>query len=466
MVFNDKKFMLTTQAAQKLYDIAEKQPIFDFHCHLDPKDIFEDKVYDDIVDLWLGGDHYKWRLMRANGIGENEITGSASNLDKFKAWAKTLGRAFGNPLYHWSHLELSRVFGITDVLTETNAEAIYHQMNQYIKENQLSPRKLIKAANVRFIGTTDHPLDSLEWHQKLAVDPHFDTIVAPTFRPDEAYVDHRRFSGFVKELAKITSREINSFSSFMDAMGDRIAYFAEHGCRASDISFGEISFELATETELDSILRDALMNESLTSKQTKQWQTAVFSALCGLYREHGIVAQVHFGAIRNNNSAVFEALGPDVGVDSIGDQVALASSLNQLLNHLSQTGQLPKMIWFNLNPSYNILLANTLMNFQTNEDGIQGKLQFGAGWWFADTKLGMIDQMNAYAEQGMLANFIGMLTDSRSFLSYQRHDYFRRILCDYVGKWVESEEVPADYDALGKLITDICYDNAQTFFEK
>lgn len=464
MTFNDRNFMLKNEPAQKIYEQIKNQPIFDYHCHLDPKEIFEDKVYDNIVDLWLGGDHYKWRLMRANGVSEEEITGSASKLDKFKAFARTLEKAYGNPVYHWSAMELKNVFGVEETLTESNAERLYHQLNAYLVEHQISPRKLIADSKVTFIGTTDHPLDDLEWHQKLAADSSFDTVVAPTFRPDEAFIEHRNFVNFVNRLSDKTALEITDFNSFVKALEKRIAYFTEHGCKASDISFTEIVFEPATKAELDQLFGKVKAGDTPNLLEIKQWQTAVFAELCRLYKQYGFVTQVHFGALRNNHSGIFNKLGADVGVDSLGDQTALAISMNRLLDDLVQKEALPRMIWYNLNPAYNIAVANTLQNFQANEDGVPGYLQFGAGWWFADTKLGMISQMNALTEQGMLSNFVGMLTDSRSFLSYQRHDYFRRILSNYLGEWIVDGEVPEDYEALGQVAKDISYHNAVAYF--
>lgn len=464
MTFNDENFMLKNEPARKLYQQIKEQPIFDYHCHLDPKEIFEDRVYDNIVDLWLGGDHYKWRLMRANGISEEEITGSASRLDKFKAFARTLERAYGNPVYHWSAMELKNVFGIEETLTESNAESIYNDLNAYLVEHQISPRKLIADSKVTFIGTTDHPLDDLKWHQKLAADNTFETVVAPTFRPDEAFIEHRNFGHFLTRLEEVTGLELSDFDSFMAALEQRIAYFAEHGCKASDISFTEIIFEPADEVGLNQLLIQVRAGYQPTQLEIHQWQTAVFAELCRLYKAYGFVTQVHFGALRNNHSGIYQKLGADVGVDSLGDQTALAINMNRLLDDLVQKDALPKMIWYNLNPAYNIAVANTLQNFQANEEGVPGYLQFGAGWWFADTKLGMISQMNALAEQGMLANFVGMLTDSRSFLSYQRHDYFRRILATYLGEWIVDGEAPEDYEALGKVAKGISYHNAVAYF--
>lgn len=466
MTFNDDSFMLKNQPAHRLYHRIKDLPIYDFHCHLDPREIYENRPYDNIVDLWLGGDHYKWRLMRANGIPEEEITGKAPKLSKFKAWVKTVSRAYGNPLYHWSHLELQQVFGVSEPLAEKNAEELYRHLNTVLQEKQITPRKLIKDARVTFIGTTDHPLDDLKWHKALRDDQSFETVVAPTFRPDEAFIEHRNFGDFVHRLAEKTHRTIAHFDSFVAALEDRIAYFAQVGCLASDISFTEICFEMASKEELDALLQASLAGQIPSVSDIRKWQTAIFVELCRLYKQYGLVTQVHFGALRNNHTDLFRRLGADVGVDSIGEQIHLTSHLNQLLDYLVQVDYLPKMIWYNLNPVYNIALANTLANFQANEKGIKSQLQFGAGWWFNDTKLGMVEQMNAYAEQGMLTNFVGMLTDSRSFLSYQRHDYFRRILASYIGQWIVDEEVPEDYQALGEMVEAISYHNAKQFFEE
>ena len=456
--------MLTGESSKVLYQIAKEQPIFDFHCHLDPQEIFEDKPYENIVDLWLGGDHYKWRLMRSNGVSEKYITGDGTNEEKFKAWAETVSVAIGNALYHWSHLEMRDVFGIDKVITKDNWKELYDEMNAFIKENELSPRKLIKKSNVAFIGTTDHPLDDLEWHKKIAADDSFDTVVAPTFRPDEAYVSHANFAGFVEALSEKTAIEITDFASFIAAMENRVKFFAEHGAKASDISLDGIVYAAADGETLNTIFNKAVNGEDLNIAEITQWQTEVFLELARLYKENNFVTQVHFGAVRSTNSRYSEKLGPDTGFDSIGDQATLADGLNAILDRLAKEDNMPKMIWYNLNPAYNTVIANTLTNYQANEEGISSKLQFGAGWWFNDTKLGMIDQMDKYADAGILANFVGMLTDSRSFLSYQRHDYFRRILSSYIGKWVDDEEVPDSLDLLRPIIEGISYKNAERFF--
>lgn len=466
MKFIDEDFMLTNEFAKKLYPYANEVPIFDYHCHLDPQVIFENKPFEDIVEIWLGGDHYKWRLMRANGISEKYITGDADNLAKFEAWAKTLSRAFGSPLYHWSHLEMQQIFGIDEALTMDNWEEIYHEMNRQIKDRNLGPRDLILDANVAFIGTTDAPLDSLEWHQKIAADQDFDVVVAPSFRPDEAFVQHVNFASFVTRLAEATQSGVTSFETFVEGMEERVAYFAENGCRASDHSLDQIEFQAADSETLNRIFDKAIKHEALTAEEIGQWQSMLMMKLSGIYKKYDLVTQIHFGALRNNNTRFYEAIGADAGFDSMGDQVNLAASLNRWLDALNQADSLPKMIFYNLNPMYNEVVANTLANFQGNEEGIQSKIQFGAAWWFGDTELGMINQMNALANQGMLANFVGMLTDSRSFLSYQRHDYFRRILANYVGEWMEQGKVPKDEKLLGQFVADISYNNAYKYFLK
>ncbi|UUX33807.1 glucuronate isomerase [Fundicoccus culcitae] len=464
MKFIDENFMLTNEPAKRLYPYAAKMPIFDYHCHLDPKEIYENKPYENIVSIWLAGDHYKWRLMRINGVPERLITGDGANKEKFEAWAKTLSKAFGNALYHWSHLEMQQVFGIDEALTMDNWDVLYDEMNRQITERQLSPRDLIEASHVKFIGTTDHPLDDLEWHQKIAADVAINFTVAPSFRPDEAFVTHAHFSNFVTRLAEKTTKEITDFASFIKAMGERVSYFADNGCRASDHSVSEIVCVTADEAELNDIFTKAMQGEALNQHEEDAWQTEVLTALAGLYKKHGLVAQIHFGARRNTNSKMFKRIGTDSGFDSIGDQTNLAKHLNLFLNHLTLQDKLPKMIFYNLNPAYNRLVANAIQNFQANEEGLVNKLHFGAAWWFGDTESGMLDQMQMLSEEGLLANFLGMLTDSRSFLSYQRHDYFRRILANMIGQWVVDGKVPNDEALLGKLMEDIAFNNANIYF--
>lgn len=464
MAFMDKDFLLTSETAKKLYKWAEHMPIFDYHCHLDPKEIYEDKPFEDIVEIWLAGDHYKWRLMRGNGVPERLITGDASNKEKFEAFAKTVSIAVGNPVFHWTQLEMARVFGIQEYLNEDNWEEMFDRLNAYIKEHKLSPRKFIKDADVRYIGTTDGPLDTLEWHKKIAEDDSFDVVVAPTFRPDEAFVHHKNFVNFTKALAEVSGVQITDFQTYVEALADRVQYFADNGCQATDISFGNIAYYPADESELDAIFEKAMNGGEITEVEAGKWQTEIYIELCRLYKEANFVTQVHFGPIRNNNTPYSSKLGPDTGFDSINDQTNLGDHMNALLDRLSRDKKMPKMIWYNLNPMYNTIVANTIQNYQANDEGIKGLLNFGAAWWFADTKLGMIDQMNTLADQGILYNFLGMLTDSRSFLSYQRHDYFRRILCSYIGEWVEDEEIPNDDKLLKTMIENICYNNVARYF--
>lgn len=467
MSFMDNNFMLHNDSARALYEEVKDLPIYDFHCHLDPQEIYEDKPFNNIVEMWLGGDHYKWRLMRANGVAEQYITGDADDKAKFEQWAKTLSKAIGNPLYHWTHLEMKRIFGISEPLTADNWEEMYERMNKIIADQGMSPHQLIKDAKVAFVGTTDHPLDDLEWHKKLAADDTLDTVVAPTFRPDEVFVDHANFKTFVERLSEKESLTIDSFDAFVDGLDRRIEFFESMGARASDLSLGQIVYAPAESKEqLDAIFNKALNGEVLTKEEIDIWQTEILVALTGMYKSHHLVAQVHFGALRNNNSDKFAEVGADSGFDSMGDQVGLGLALNQLLDRLNTEDKLPKMVWYNLNPEYNTILANTVHNFEANEEGVQGKVQFGAAWWFADTAQGMRDQMETLAQQGILANFIGMLTDSRSFLSYPRHDYFRRILCQLVGEWVDREEIPNNTEWLSGILSDICYNNAAKFFNE
>lgn len=466
MSFMNDSFLLESPSSKKLYQLIEDLPIFDFHCHLDAKVIYEDKPFNNIVDLWLDGDHYKWRLMRANGIPESKITGNADNEIKFEAWARTIGTAFGNPLFHFSHLELKNIFGVVEHLNENNWKEIYNHLNDYINEKKLSPRQLIKESNVDFIGTTDSPLDSLEWHKKLNEDKTFNTTVAPTFRPDSAFVHHSDFNHFVNALSELEEIEIKSYHDFVNGLEKRIKYFADCGCKASDISLDSISFCPTNKDVLDLILRKKLQNKKLTTLEISQWQTEILKSLCGLYKKYGFVAQIHFGAQRNNSSIYYEQVGVDSGFDSIGDQTDLAHGLNCFINYLQKEDKLPKMIWYNLNPNYNTIVANTLTNFQANEKKQRSILQFGSAWWFSDHKRGILDQMKTLGEQGMLANFVGMLTDSRSFLSYSRHDYFRRILSSLLGKWMDNGEIPNDLEFVGEVAKNIAYYNAKRFFEE
>lgn len=465
MTFLNADFMLKNEKAKQIYKFIEDMPIFDYHCHLDPKEIYEDKPFEDIVELWLNGDHYKWRLMRANGISEKLITGNADKKDKFKAWAETVSKAFGNPLYHWSHLELYRIFGIAEEISMENWEQIYDKLNSIIRENKISPRKLIERANVKFIGTTDDPLDDLQWHKRLSEDSNIKTVVAPTFRPDKAFVEHKDFINFVSSLGEKTGIKIDSFEDLIDALENRVKYFVNFNSCASDHSIAAVEFMPATKDELNNILRKALSGEKISEIEIKKWQTELFVHLNRIYKKYNMVFQLHFGPQRNTYTKYYEKLGADTGFDSIGDQTNLAQNLTLLINYLAEKGCLTKSIFYNINPVYNTVVANNLQNFQINESNVKMPLQFGAAWWFADNERGMLDQMKTLSEQGMLANFVGMLTDSRSFLSYQRHDYFRRILATMVGEWVEKGEIPNNDNLIKNFVEDISYNNAARFFK-
>lgn len=465
MEFITEDFMLQNEYAKKLYTQVKNTPIVDFHCHLSPKEIYEDRPFTNIVDLWLGGDHYKWRAMRAMGIPEEKITGNASNAEKFEAWAITVENLFGNPLYHWTHLELTQIFGWTQPLTHQNWHEAYTYLNDVISKKALSPRKLIQQAKVAFIGTTDNPLDDLSYHQKLQNDASFKTQIAPTFRPEMAFVEHVNFAEFINQLSQLTGVKIKTYTELLSALEYRIEYFVKHGCKASDHSFEKFVYQPVSCEKMDQLLFKTLDKQQLTALEVAQWQTTLFKDLCRLYAKHNLVVQVHFGVLRNNNQRLYQQLGVDSGFDSMTSQGDLEVSLNNFLNELDSKQVLPKMIFYNLNPNYNAAVANTLANFQANEQAIKSKLQFGAAWWFSDTKQGMLHQLTECANQGILANFVGMLTDSRSFLSYPRHDYFRRILCNLVGEWIQLGEIPADMKMASRFVEKIAYDNARKYFE-
>ncbi|MGI5172354.1 glucuronate isomerase [Treponema sp. OMZ 840] len=467
MSYIDENFMLNGKAAKKLYEnYGKMQPIFDYHCHLSPKEIYENKVFSDISELWLGGDHYKWRAMRAMGVSEDCITGSASSKDKFKAWAYTLEHLVGNPLYHWSHLELKRYFGIDELLTTDNWETIYNKCNEKIQQESLRPRTFITQSNVRFICTTDDPIDTLEYHSLIMQDTGFKTCVVPGFRPDKAFnIDAEHFCRYIHSLETASGCTIGDYPSLIAALENRLLHFKKLGSNVSDHGIGSLYAVEPDVHEANAILLKRLSGNSVTKAEKALFQTTVLHDLGTLYHKHAFVMQIHFGALRNNNSKAFTRLGADSGYDSIKDQNCLAGALNGFLDRLDAAGTLPKCIFYNLNPVYNDLIDTTIANFQT-ETGVRSKIQHGSGWWFNDTKRGMIDQMDSLATQGVLMNFVGMLTDSRSFMSYTRHEYFRRILCTYVGEKVDSGEFPDDEKLLKKLITNICYANAAEYFNK
>ena len=454
--FMDQDFLLSTETAKHLYhDFAEGMPIIDYHCHLDPKEIYEDRRFENITQVWLGGDHYKWRLMRSAGVDERFITGDATDREKLQKWAETLSLAIGNPLYHWSHLELRNYFGYEGVLNGDTAEDVWNLCNEILQT--MSARKLIEESNVKALCTTDDPSDSLEWHKKIAGDPSFGVRVLPSFRPDKALgIEKADYLEYLKRLGEITS-----FAQLAEVLKARLAFFVSLGCRVSDHGLESVPYAPATDSEVEAIFQKRLHSELPTVQEAKQFKTALLLALGREYHRQGVVMQLHFGVIRDNSKRVFRALGPDAGVDSIGDPVSIRE-LAAFLNALDETDELPKTILYSLNPNDNAALVSVIGAFQTGE--AVSKVQHGSAWWFNDHRRGMIDQLTNLAAGGYLAGFVGMLTDSRSFLSYARHEYFRRILCDLIGAWVENGEFPNDGDALRSIVEGICYHNAKQYF--
>lgn len=454
-----EKFMLNSELANKLYiEYAKDVPIYDYHCHLDPKEIYEDKEFSNISEIWLNGDHYKWRAMRANGISEEYVTGDKTDYEKFYAWASTLDKCILNPLYHWNALELKRYFNIDEILTSKNANVIWDAVNSI----KYSPRKLIEISNVNTLCTTDSPISDLKYH-KLLRESNFKTNVLPGFRPDEALsISKPKFYNFINQIPSVVGYEIKGYEDLVRALSERIKYFDENGTCVCDHGLTYMPFEKASLEEVKEIFKKALNKEELSEKEVNKYLTRLLVDLSKEYKKYDWTMQIHFGAIRDNNKKYFEKLGYDSGFDSITDDTNLAYKLNGLLNEMVENDSLPKMIIYNLNPMYNDLIASTIANFQPNN----GNMQFGAAWWFNDTKEGMLKQMKCLANNGLFSKFVGMLTDSRSFLSYTRHDYFRRILCDFIADLVERNEIPKDMDMLKELIQNICYYNAKRYFEK
>ena len=456
--FMDRDFLLSTDTAKHLYhDIAEGLPIIDYHCHLDPKEIWEDRRFENITQLWLGGDHYKWRLMRWAGVDEKFITGDASDREKFQKWAETLGLAIGNPLYHWSHLELRNYFGYEGILNGETAEEVWHHCNEKLRAEGMSARGLIERSGVRVLCTTDDPADPLEWHQKIAEDESFGVKVLPSFRPDKALgIEKRDYPDYLKRLG-----EIGSFAQLVEALRERLVFFIACGCRVSDHGLEAVPYAPATEAEIEAIFQKRLRGELPTALEEKQFRTALLLALAREYRRRGVVMQLHFGVIRDVSHRVSRALGPDAGGDTIGDAVSI-KDLAAFLGALDDTGELPKTILYSLNPNDSAALLTVAGAFQSDE--AVGKVQHGSAWWFNDHKAGMTEQLTTLAADGYLAGFVGMLTDSRSFLSYARHEYFRRILCELIGGWVENGEYPNDGKALRTIVEGVCYQNAERYF--
>lgn len=459
----DKDFLLETETAQKLYhEYAAKMPILDYHCHINPQEIAEDRKFENITQVWLGADHYKWRQMRSNGVEEKYITGDASDREKFQKWAETLERAIGNPLYHWSHLELQRYFGYYGALNGETAEEVWNLCNAKLQEDGMSARNLIRQSNVTLVCTTDDPVDSLEWHEKIAADESFEVRVLPAWRPDKAMnLEKTDYLEYLKKLEVVSGVKIDSFASLIEALRIRMDYFAEHGCSVSDHGLEYVMYAPESEEEIEAIFAKRLRGEAVSRADELQFKTAYMVALGREYHKKNWVMQLHYGVKRDNNGMIFGKLGPDAGIDCINNY-APSSEMADYLNALAITDELPKTILYSLNPTDNAAIGTIIGCFQSEE--ARGKIQQGSAWWFNDNKQGMIEQMTSLANLGLLGNFIGMLTDSRSFLSYTRHEYFRRIMCNLIGGWVENGEYPADEKVLGRMVQDISYNNAVRYF--
>lgn len=464
MTFLTDDFLLHSDTARELYHgYAKDQPIFDYHCHLPPADIAKNTQFRDLADIWLAGDHYKWRGMRTLGIAERLITGDASPREKFQAYAEAVPHFIGNPLYHWTHLELKRPFGITTLLNGKTAEHVWHAANEKLAQPEFRARGILEQMNVKMVGTTDDPIDSLEHHAAIAADRTFAINIRPSFRPDKAIkIEHPDYLEYLGKLEAASDTAIARFADLQQALGKRLDHFAAHGCVASDHGLEILRYApLADEQTLDAILAKRLSGKALEETEIAQFQTALLVWFGREYHRRGWVMQLHIGPIRNNNARMFRQLGADSGFDSIGDR-PIADNLAALLNAMDKSDQLPKTILYTINPRDNALLATMTGNFQ--QEGVRGKVQYGSGWWFNDQKDGMIEQLKTHAQMGILSVFVGMLTDSRSFLSYTRHEYFRRILCNLIGQWVEDGEAPRDMAILGQMVTNICYGNAERYF--
>ncbi|WP_158784395.1 glucuronate isomerase [Pantoea sp. BAV 3049] len=464
--FMNEDFLLKTETARRLYhDFAAGMPIYDYHCHLSPREIAEDRQFDNLGQIWLEGDHYKWRALRCAGVEEALITGNqSSDYEKYLAWANTVPQTLGNPLYHWTHLELKRPFGITGKLfgPET-AGAIWHECNEKLTTPEFSARGIMRQMNVRMVGTTDDPLDSLEHHRKIAADKDFTVEVAPSWRPDRVLkIELDGFADYIHKLELVADVVIRRFDDLRKALTKRLDHFVAHGCRASDHGIENLRYApIPDDRQLDAILTRRLQGGELSELEVAQYTTALFVWLGAQYHQRGWAMQMHIGALRNTNTRMFRTLGADVGFDSMGDN-NIAWPLSRLLDSMEINNQLPKTILYSINPKDNEVVATMAGNFQG--DGMAGKVQFGSGWWYNDQQDGMIRQLTQLSQMGLLSHFVGMLTDSRSFLSYTRHEYFRRILCNMIGTWVEEGEVPNDQLMLRTLVENVCFNNAERYF--
>ena len=472
--FMDKDFILETETAKHLYhDYAAKMPLADYHCHLNPQEIYEDRRFNNLAEVWLGGenpdgtfagDHYKWRVMRSNGVTEQYVTGMVDPFEKFMKFVEALEMAIGNPMYHWCHLELRQFFGVTEPLTAESAKRIWDHCNDLLRNDpDMTARGLIRKANVAFIGTTDDPIDTLEWHDRIAADPTIDVIVGPSYRPDKAVNIHKAgWHDYMKALAKSVGKEsLATMQDVLDALVERLEHFKAHGCKASDHGLDYVPFQDYTVEQADAVYQKALKGEKLTIEEIEGFQTVILLTLGKAYHRLDIAMQLHYSCLRNNNQRIFKLQGGDTGVDAIA-QNTCGGNISQLLSALDEAGACPKTILYSLNPADNAQLGTLIGCFQGPE--VPGKIQHGSAWWFNDHKVGMEEQMKSLASLGLLGNFIGMLTDSRSFLSYARHDYFRRIMCNLVGNWVENGEYPNIESSLKKIVEGISFNNAKRYF--
>ncbi len=461
--FMDKDFLLQTEVAKKLYhEYAAQVPVLDYHCHLNPQEIAEDIHFKNMTELWLGADHYKWRVMRSNGVPEKYITGDAPDEDKFHAFAKALPNCIGNPMYHWCHLELQRYFGIYETLSEKNWKKIYDTCNARLAEPDMSAKKLIQMSGVTLVCTTDDPIDDLHYHEEIAADKEFDVQVLPAWRPDLAMSPEKEgFVEYIGKLSAVSGISIVDFTSLKQALRKRLDFFAERGCLVSDHGLDYAEFCPLAEEEEEMLVKKSLSGASLTGEELRQFRTMMMLFLGEEYKKRGWVMQLHYGAKRENNELVFQSAGANAGIDCINPR-GFAADVADFMNALNKDGNLPKTIIYSLNPTDNALIGTMIGCFQ-NEDA-HGKIQQGAAWWFNDHKYGMEEHMNSLASLSLLGNFIGMLTDSRSFISYPRHEYFRRILCNYIGNLVEQGEYPEDYELLGEIVKNISYYNAVNYF--
>lgn len=465
--FMAQDFLLDTKTACEVFLAIKDTPIWDYHCHLIPEQIANNKKFATITDIWLGGDHYKWRQMRTYGIEEKYITGDACPYEKFVRWADTIEHLYGNPLYHWTHLELQRYFGITQPLTVKSAPEIYKKANELLQKDDMSVKGIFKRMHVYAVGTTDDPIDSLEYHKAIregtARIGKIETKVLPSYRPDKALnINLPTFADYIQKLGKASGMKIETVQDVISALLKRLDFFIENGCRASDHALEFPPFTLSSDEKINEVLKNALQGKTPTQQEAQAYKTRVLVALGDAYSKKGIVMQYHMNSIRDNNRAMFKKLGPDTGFDATHD-MPMAENLAGLLNLIEEKSGLPKTILYTLNPKDYFTMGTLMGCFQ---GGTKGKIQMGSAWWFCDHKDGMTEQMKTLGNLGMLSCFVGMLTDSRSFLSYPRHEYFRRILCNILGTWAEDGEIPYDIENIKKIAKDIAFDNALAYFGK